>query len=234
MVRKSLPNRGGYCRQPGILLLSVKIRPTNSIMKTLFTRKIGMTSLISEDGLATAVTLLAAEPGVVTQIKNHETDGYNALQLGFGKTKRLTKPLQGHFKSSGASPKVAREVRVTELDSELKVGDSVSADVFEVGDTVDVTGVTKGKGFAGTIKRHNFHRGRKTHGGRSYRRPGSIGSMYPQKIFKGKKMSGQMGHARRTVKHSKVMLVDTENQVIGVSGAVPGPRRGLVAISETK
>jgi len=184
MVRKSLPNRGGYCRQPGILLLSVKIRPTNSIMKTLFTRKIGMTSLISEDGLATAVTLLAAEPGVVTQIKNHETDGYNALQLGFGKTKRLTKPLQGHFKSSGASPKVAREVRVTELDSELKVGDSVSADVFEVGDTVDVTGVTKGKGFAGTIKRHNFHRGRKTHGGRSYRRPGSIG---PKKYSKVKK-----------------------------------------------
>lgn len=203
-------------------------------MKTLFTRKIGMTSLISDDGLAMAVTLLSAEPGVVTQIKNLETDGYNAVQLGFGRAKRLTKPLQGHFKSSGETPRVAREVRVTELDSELKVGDFVSAEIFEVGDIVDVTGVSKGKGFAGTIKRHNFHRGRKTHGGRSYRRPGSIGSMYPQKIFKGKKMAGQMGHAQRTVKHLKVMLVDTDNQVIGVSGAVPGPRRGLVAISEIK
>src|SRR3989344_6617241 len=203
-------------------------------MQGFIGRKIGMTSTITEDGVVKAVTLLSAEPNVITQIKSTEKDGYSALQLGTETTKKLNKPQAGHFKASKAGAKIVREFRIDELEENMNVGDNISADVFSVGDVVHVTGITKGKGFAGTIKRHNFHRGRKTHGGRSYRRPGSIGSMYPQKIFKGKKMSGQMGHARRTVKHSKVMLVDTENQVIGVSGAVPGPRRGLVAISETK
>jgi large subunit ribosomal protein L3 len=116
----------------------------------------------------------------------------------------------------------------------MKIGESISADSFVVGDTVQVTGTSKGKGFAGTIKRHNFHRGRKTHGGRSYRRPGSIGSMYPQKIFKGKKMAGQMGHEQVTVKNLKVALVDTELNIIGVVGAVPGPRKGIVLVKGAK
>jgi len=193
-----------------------------------------MTSVISDDGALVPVTLLSATPNVITQIKNEETDGYKALALGFGEDKKAGKTAQGHFKLAGIMPKIVREFRINELPEEQKVGDKLSADVFNVGDVVDVTGTSKGKGFAGTIKRHNFHRGRKTHGGRSYRRPGSIGSMYPQHILKGKKMAGQMGHEQVTTKRLKVALVDMDLNVIGVVGAVPGPRKGIVLIKETK
>lgn len=203
-------------------------------MKAFITRKIGMTSTINEDGVVTAVTLLSATPNTVTQLKDVEKDGYTAVQLGFEENKKVSKSLAGHLKNSKANSKIISEFRIDELDEELKVGDVLSADSFNVGDEVQVTGTSKGKGFAGTIKRHNFHRGRKTHGGRSYRRPGSIGSMYPQKIFKGKKMAGQMGHERVTVKGLKVELVDKELNVIGVSGAVPGPRKGIVVLKGTK
>jgi large subunit ribosomal protein L3 len=127
-------------------------------------------------------------------------------------------------------PKIIREFRVEEITEDLKVGETISPEVFSVGDVVHVTGTSKGKGWAGTIKRHNFHRGRKTHGGRSYRRPGSIGSMYPQHILKGKKMAGQMGHEQVTVRNLKVALVDLELGVIGVTGAVPGPRKSIVIL----
>lgn len=203
-------------------------------MKALITRKIGMTSLINEDGTVSAVTLLLASPNVVTQVKSAETDGYEAVQVGFEQVSKLGKAPAGHFKAAGIMPKIIREFRVNNNDEEIKVGDKLSADLFSVGDNVDVVGISKGKGFAGTIKRHNFHRGRKTHGGRSYRRPGSIGSMYPQRIFKGKKMAGHMGHDRVTTKHLKVALVDAELNVIGVSGAVPGPRKGIVLLKEAK
>lgn len=199
-------------------------------MKALITRKVGMTSIITDDGALTPVTLLSASPCVITQVKTAETDGYTAVQLGFEEGKNATKPEAGHFKKSGASPKVVREFRVDEIEDGIAVGASVAADVFEVGDSVHVTGTSKGKGFAGTIKRHNFKRGRKTHGGQSYRRPGSIGSMYPQKIFKGKRMAGQMGNEQVTVRNLRVALVDTENQVIGVVGAVPGPRKGIIIL----
>lgn len=198
-------------------------------MKAFIAKKIGMTSTIAENGDVNAVTLLSAEPCVITQIKTNDTDGYTAVQLGSGKAK-LSKAQAGHFKAAKIMPRFVREFRIDEISEDLKVGNTLTAEVFSVGDSVAVTGVSKGKGFAGTIKRHNFHRGRKTHGGRSYRRPGSIGSMYPQKIFKGKKMSGQMGHQRVTVKNLKVALVDTENNVIGVQGAVPGPRKATVLI----
>jgi large subunit ribosomal protein L3 len=203
-------------------------------MKALITRKVGMTSTIADDGTVTAVTLLSASPCVVTQVKTSETDGYQAVQLGFEEGKHIAKAQAGHFKAAGISPKIVREVRVDEITEDLKVGESLNAEVFSVGDEIDVTGTSKGKGWAGTIKRHNFHRGRKTHGGRSYRRPGSIGSMYPQKIFKGKKMAGHMGHEQVTVQNLKVVLVDLEHNVIGVSGAVPGPRKGIVVIKEAK
>lgn len=205
-------------------------------MKALITRKVGMTSTIAEDGTVQAVTLLSTSPCVITQVKTDETDGYKAIQIGFeeAKEQNVAKAQQGHFKAAGAMPKVVREFRVDEITEDLKVGESIDPEVFSVGDDIDVTGTSKGKGWAGTIKRHNFHRGRKTHGGRSYRRPGSIGSMYPQKIFKGKKMAGQMGHEQVTVKNLKVALVDTENGVIGVTGAVPGPRKGIVIIKEAK
>jgi large subunit ribosomal protein L3 len=131
-------------------------------------------------------------------------------------------------------PKIIREFRTTELPEELNVGAKISADVFSVGDMVQATGLSKGKGWAGTIRRHNFHRGRKTHGGGSYRRPGSIGSMYPQRIFKGTRMAGQLGSTQVTTRNLKVALVDTELGVIGVTGAVPGPRKGIVLIKEAK
>lgn len=205
-------------------------------MKALITRKVGMTSTIAEDGTVQAVTLLSASPCVITQVKTDDTDGYKAVQVGFEEAKQqnVAKAQQGHFKAAGAMPKIIREFRVDEITEDLKVGETISPEVFSVGDEIDVTGTSKGKGWAGTIKRHNFHRGRKTHGGRSYRRPGSIGSMYPQKIFKGKKMAGQMGHEQVTVKNLKVALVDMENGVIGVTGAVPGPRKGIVIIKEAK
>jgi large subunit ribosomal protein L3 len=203
-------------------------------MKALITRKVGMTSTIAEDGAVQAVTLLSASPCVITQVKTDETDGYTAVQLGAEESKKLGKSLTGHLKASGSNAKVLREFRVSEITEDLKVGEALAADVFTVGDTVSVTGTSKGKGWAGTIKRHNFHRGRKTHGGRSYRRPGSIGSMYPQKIFKGKKMAGQMGYEQVTVQNLKVAFVDAEQGLIGVTGAVPGPRKGVILIKEAK
>lgn len=203
-------------------------------MKALITRKVGMTSTIAEDGAVQAVTLLSASPCVITQVKTTEQDGYQAVQLGFEDGKNIVKAQAGHFKAAGTSPKIVREVRVNELTEDLKVGETLTPEVFSIGDEIDVTGTSKGKGWAGTIKRHNFHRGRKTHGGRSYRRVGSIGSMYPQKIFKGKKMAGQMGAEQVTVKNLKVVLVDTEHNIIGVTGAVPGPRKGIVVIKEAK
>jgi len=194
-----------------------------------------MTSIVAEDGAVKAVTLLSASPCVVTQVKTAETDGYQAVQLGFEEAKHPNKPQVGHNKNAKVSPKVVREFRITgDLEEDLSVGTEVKADVFSVGDDVQVTGTTKGKGFAGTIKRHNFHRGRKTHGGRSYRRPGSIGSMYPQKIFKGKRMAGRMGTERVTTKGLKIALVDLDLGVIGVTGAVPGPRKGIVLLQEIK
>ncbi len=199
-------------------------------MKALITRKVGMTSTIAEDGSTQAITLLSATPNVITQVKNTEIDGYVAVQLGFEAAKRVNKAQAGHLKASGAMPKIINEFRIDDITEDLKVGTEISPEVFSIGDVVHVTGTSKGKGWAGTIKRHGFHRGRKTHGGGSYRRPGSIGSMYPQKIFKGKRMAGQMGDEQVTVRNLKIALVDTELGVIGVTGAVPGPRKGIVLI----
>lgn len=189
-----------------------------------------MTSTVNENGAMAAITLLSVDPNIITQIKDDEKDGYNAYQLGTEKAKNLNKSQKGHLEASKSEVKIVKEFRVDEFAEDLKVGDALTAETFVVGDTVHVTALSKGKGFAGTIKRHNFHRGRKTHGGRSYRRPGSIGSMYPQRIFKGKKMAGQMGHEQVTVRNLKVAIVDPELKVIGVTGAVPGPRKGVVVI----
>jgi large subunit ribosomal protein L3 len=203
-------------------------------LKALITRKVGMTSTIDENGNAVAITVLSADPNVITQIKSDETDGYNAVQVGMMASKKVAKPQAGHLKAVKMLPSIIREFRITKTDEGLQIGAKLSADLFNIGDKVDVTGTSKGKGFAGTIKRHNFHRGRKTHGGRSYRRPGSIGSMYPQRIFKGKKMSGQMGHEQVTTKRLKIALIDNELNVIGVAGSVPGPKKGIVLLKEAK
>lgn len=200
-------------------------------MKTLLGTKVGMTQILGEDGVAIPVTLIKAGPVTVTQVKTVETDGYTAVQLGYGNGKNLSNAVAGHVKKAGVTPKTLKEVRVDEL-GELKVGDAFDVAVFEVGDNVDVTGVSKGKGFAGTIKRHNYNRQRKTHGGKGdTRKVGSIGSMYPQRVFKGKTMAGHMGHEQVTVKNLTVAYVDASDGVIGLKGAVPGPRKGLVRIA---
>ena len=199
-------------------------------MKALIARKLGMTSTIAEDGVVQAITLLSVGDHTVVHHKTDEKDGYTAVQVGAETAKKLKKSVAGHVKNAKVTPKIIREFRVAEIPEELNVGEKISADVFSVGDTVQVTGLTKGKGWAGTIRRHNFHRGRKTHGGQSYRRPGSIGSMYPQRIFKGTRMAGQLGHEQVTIKNLKVALVDTEHNVIGVTGAVPGPKKSIIIV----
>ncbi|HET6622411.1 MAG TPA: 50S ribosomal protein L3 [Candidatus Saccharimonadales bacterium] len=200
-------------------------------MKTLIGTKIGMTQVVSEDGVALPVTLIQAGPVTVTQVKTVEKDGYSAVQLGYGKGKNLSNAVAGHVKQAKITPKVIREVRLDELSDDLTVGANFDVSVFTVGDVVDVTGTSKGKGFAGTVKRHNFNTSKKTHGGNgNVRKPGSIGSMYPQKIFKGKRMAGRMGHERVTVKNLLVAYVDQELGLIGLKGAVPGPKKGIVRI----
>lgn len=202
-------------------------------MKALITQKVGMTSTIAEDGVVQAVTLLSVGDHTVLHHKTDEKDGYTAVQVGAGVAKKLSKSVAGHVKKAKAMPKIIREFRIDNVPEELNVGSKISADVFSIGDPVHVTGTSKGKGWAGTIKRHNFHRQRKTHGGKgNTRKAGSIGSMYPQHIFKGKKMPGQLGNVQVTVRNLKVAMVDVERNVIGVSGAVPGPRKSVVIIKE--
>ncbi len=215
-------------------------------MKALLGTKLGMTQLFDDSGNVVRVTLIQAGPCVVTQVKTVDTDGYNAVQLGFGTAKHQPKPQAGHLKAAQADSRTMREIRIAEVDSnhpgakdrqaaataalELKVGETIDVNTFEAGDAVQVTATSKGKGFAGTIKRHNFHRGPKTHGSHNYRAPGSIGSGYPEHVFKGMRMAGHMGHERVTVKGLKVVSVNPELNVIAISGAVPGPKRGLVMI----
>ncbi len=199
-------------------------------MQVIIGTKIGMTQIIGDDGIVTPVTILQADPSTVTQIKTVESDGYNAVQLGYGQGKNLSKSVSGHVKTAGVTPKVLKEFRTEEV-SELKVGDKLSVENFKLGDKVIVTGVSKGKGYAGTVKRWNFNESRNTHGFKgNIRRVGSIGSMYPQKVFKGKKMPGRMGHDQVTVKNLVVSFLDTENNLIGLKGAVPGPKKGIVTV----
>ena len=203
-------------------------------MKALLGTKIGMTQIIGEDGVAVPVTLIQAGPVTVTQVKSVDIDGYNAVQVAYGEGKNLSKAVAGHVKPAGVTPKEIREFTVDDL-GEIKVGDSWDVTEFELGEFVDATGISKGKGFAGTIKRHNFKRHRKTHGGKgNTRKVGSIGSMYPQKIFKGKRMPGHMGADQVTVKNLKVAYISAADNLIGVKGAVPGPKRGLIVLGGAK
>lgn len=204
-------------------------------------RKIGMTQIFAEDGTVTPVTVVKAGPCVVVQTKSVAgRDGYNAVQLGFVednaiRLKNVTKPLRGHFEKTGNGLPPTRVLKEIRLDSEpsATVGDQVKADLFVDGDRIDVVGKSKGRGFAGTIKRHKFHRGPESHGSMSVRAPGSIGqSAYPSRVIKGTRSSGHMGDARVTVKGLTVVKVDVENNLIMIRGAVPGPNGSLVVVKK--
>lgn len=169
----------------------------------------------------------------VTQTKSIESDGYSAVQLAFGQGKNLSKAVSGHVKKSDQNlkPKYLREFRVDQIPEELTLGSQITVAAFSLGDKVQVTGTSKGKGFAGTVKRHNFQESRNTHGFKGdIRKVGSIGSMYPQKVFKGKRMPGRMGHEKVTVKNLVVAYIDPENNLLGLKGAVPGPNKGLIIV----
>ncbi|MBQ6149753.1 50S ribosomal protein L3 [Candidatus Saccharibacteria bacterium] len=201
------------------------------MMQVILGTKVGMTQIIGEDGIVTPVTILQAGPCTVTQIKTVETDGYNAVQVGYGQGKNLSKSVAGHVKKAGEniSPKTLKEFRVDEIPEGMKLGDQITVENFNLGDKVSATGISKGKGYAGTVKRWNFNESRNTHGFKgNIRRVGSIGSMYPQKVFKGKKMPGRMGHEQVTVKNLEVAYIDVANNLIGLKGAVPGPKKGVV------
>lgn len=202
-------------------------------MQVILGTKIGMTQIISNDGTVTPVTILQAGPATVTQIKTVESDGYNAVQLGYGQGKNLSKSIAGHAKkaSTNINPKTFKEFRLHDIPEGLKLGDKITVESFKLGDKVTVTGISKGKGFAGTVKRWNFNESRNTHGFKgNIRTTGSIGSMYPQKVWKGKKMPGRMGHDTVTVKNLVVAYIDKENDLLGLKGAVPGPKKGIISV----
>lgn len=204
--------------------------------KAILATKIGMTQIFAEDGTLTPVTVLQAGPCVVTQVKTVENDGYEAVQVGFTdkREKLVTKPLKGHFSKAGVSCK--RYVREFKLENtaDYKVADEIKADIFAAGDKVDATAISKGKGFQGAIKRHGQHRGPMAHGSKFHRHAGSNGSATsPGRVFKGKKMPGQMGNKQITIQNLEVVRVDVENNVILVKGAVPGPKKALVTLKET-
>ncbi len=202
-------------------------------MQLLIGKKLGMTQIFEESGAATPVSVIQAGPCPIVQIKTLDTDGYSAIQIGYGETKksRLKKPLEGHFKRSGANPaRVLKEVRVDD-PAEFKVGDVLDVKVFEGAEHVSVIGTSKGRGFAGTIKRHGFTSGPKSHGSKNIREPGSVGACAtPSRIYKGKKLPGRMGGKRTTVRNLKIVQIDAENNLIFVKGAVPGATNGIVFI----
>ena len=204
-------------------------------MKGILGRKIGMTEKFTTDGKVIPVTVIEVEPNVITQIKTKETDGYNAVQLGVvdKKESRATKSEIGHAKKAGVAPKrFLKEIRVEDV-TQYELGSTIKADTFEVGEKVDVTGTSKGKGFAGVIKRHNQSRGPETHGSRYHRRPGSMGTMRPMRVLKGKKLAGHMGSETVTIQNLEIIAVNIEDNYILVSGNVPGAKNSLVLIKST-
>ena len=204
--------------------------------KAILTTKVGMTQIFNEDGVLTPVTVLQAGPCVVTQVKTVENDGYAAIQVGFGeiREKLVNKPMKGHFAKAGVAPKrFVREFRLEDAESYV-VGQEIKADMFAVGDKIDATAKSKGKGYQGAIKRHGQSRGPMTHGSKYHRHAGANGSATtPGRVFKGKKMPGHMGAVKVTVQNLEVVRVDAEQNLILVKGAVPGPKKSLVMIKDT-
>ena len=203
------------------------------MIQGLLGRKLGMTQVFRDNGKAEAVTVVEAGPCTVIQVKTRDKEGYNAVQLGFGEAKRLNSPLQGHLKGLGQF-KHLRELKVADTQA-IKVGDRVDVSLFKPGNLVDITGVSKGKGFAGVVKRHHFAGGPKTHGQSDrHRAPGSIGATTsPGRVLKGKRMAGHMGNSRVTVSHLEVLEADPARNLLLVRGAVPGGINGLLLIRKS-
>ena len=200
--------------------------------KGILGRKIGMTEKFTKDGQVIPVTVIEVEPNVITQVKTTETDGYNAIQLAYGdkKEKNASKAEIGHAKKAGVAPKrFLKEIRVESTEG-YTLGSTLAADTFEVGERVDVTGTSKGKGFTGVIKRYGQSRGPETHGSHYHRRPGSLGTMRPMRVLKGKKLSGHMGNETVTIQNLEIIEVCLEDNYILVSGNVPGPKKSIVLI----
>ncbi|EEZ91270.1 50S ribosomal protein L3 [Mobiluncus mulieris] len=207
---------------------------TQAPVKALLGRKLGMTQVWDEEGKLVPVTVVEVEKNVVTDIRTPERDGYTALQLGFGQLdeRKVTKPMAGHFAKSGVTPRRhLAEVRTTDADS-YELGQELGADLFETGALVDVTGNTKGKGFAGVMKRHGFQGVSSSHGAhRNHRKPGSIGACAtPGRVFRGLNMAGRMGGERRTIMNLKVQAIDADKGLVVIAGAIPGPKGGIVMI----
>ncbi|ERJ95610.1 50S ribosomal protein L3 [Selenomonas sp. oral taxon 892 str. F0426] len=209
-----------------------------ALAKAILGRKLGMTQIFTEEGRVVPVTVVESGNNFVLQNKTDETDGYNAVQIGFGdiKEKNVNKPLKGHFEKAGVKAvRFIREMRLA-APSEYNVGDTIGVDIFAAGDLVDVVGTSKGKGFAGGIKRHNFARGPMGHGSKSHREPGSTGAMISGpggRVLKGKKLPGRMGGERVTVQRLTIVRVDTDRNLILIKGAIPGPKKGFVVIKDT-
>ena len=206
--------------------------------KAILGRKLGMTQIFTEEGRVVPVTVVESGNNFVLRSKTDETDGYNAVQIGFGdvKEKNVTKPLKGQFEKAGVKAvRFIREMRLA-APSEYNVGDTIGVDIFAVGDLVDVVGTSKGKGFAGGIKRHNSARGPMGHGSKSHREPGSTGAMISGpggRVLKGKKLPGRMGGERVTVQRLTIVRVDSDRNLILIKGAIPGPKKGFVVIKDT-
>jgi large subunit ribosomal protein L3 len=208
------------------------------LAKAILGIKLGMTQIFTEDGKVIPVTVVESGNNVVIRNKTVDTDGYFGVQIGFGeiKEKKITKPMAGQFKKYDVKPvKFIRELRLTS-ESEYKIGDTIGVDIFAEGELVDVTGTSRGKGFAGTIKRHGFHRGPMGHGSKSHREPGSTGAMMSGpggRVIKGKKLPGRMGGVRTTIQRLTIVRVDVNRNLILIKGAIPGPKKGLVIIKNT-
>jgi len=202
------------------------------VSKGILGKKLGMTQIFSETGQAIPVTVIEAGPCVVLQKKTPNQDGYSAIQVGFGDIREslVNKPMKGHFQKAHVKPlRHIRELRTDEVEG-FQVGQEIKADIFAPGEIVDVTGTSKGKGFAGGIKRHRFHRGPMKHGSKYHRRPGSLAAKGPARVFKGRKLPGHLGAVRVTVQNLEVVRVDAERNLLLLKGAVPGPRRGLLVV----
>jgi len=204
------------------------------MLSGLIGKKLGMTQIFEEDGALEAVTAIEAGPCLVTQIKTEAKDGYNAIQLGFGEAKRLNSPQKGHLKGIGHQLKYLREFRIDDL-STIEVGQKIDVGIFKAGDRVDVIGISKGKGFAGTVKRYHFGGGPKTHGQSDrHRAPGSIGgTTYPGRVLKGTRMAGHMGNCRVTQCNLKVIQADPDRNLLLLEGATPGAKNSLLLIRKT-